>query len=85
MHSLETLPALDAFPATLFTIERWDTMLKQIPKKSARGADSFPPYELKMLPPSLKQWLFQLFHTTFRAVMLSKGEQTVDFTYGLPA
>lgn len=87
MNALSTLPDLGAFPATQFTVDRWDSMLRQVPGRSARGADSFTPYELKIMPASLKGWLFQLFETVectgewpqrltdAKVVMLSKGDR----------
>ena len=86
IQTLECLPDVQAFSPTQFTDERWDNMLKRVPKRSARGADAFTPAELKILPPDLKAWLFRMFDTieltgqwpsrltSAKVVMLSKGD-----------
>lgn len=87
MQSLECLPDTDAFEPTPLSVAQWDKALKCIPKKSARGADAFTPFELRILPDSLKHWLFRLFGaiegsghwpqrlTAAKVVVLSKGDK----------
>ena len=89
-HTLDDCPSCEYQP---FDSCKWNTMLRRVSAKSARGACGFSVREFKFMPLPIVEWLFELFHhiehfgvwprrwTTARTVMLAKSNVgTIDGT-----
>ena len=87
MKLVDGLPDFPRLSYVPFTEELWQQSLRGVKRGSARGADGFSIDDIRMCPPCLNKWIFQMFEkfedgfpwpaalSSARAVLLPKGSE----------